>query len=369
MPKHSSRNLLIAVGLVCTMVFGVLLMPRQSFAADQSTLDQKQQQISDLQNQKGSLESTLSSLNSVLSSLSSDIESAQGQIDSINADITATQSDLDAAYALEATQYENMKLRIKYTYEKGSGSFLTAILESDNLAELMNRTDEINQLSSYDRNMLNEYVATRNNIASNEAQLIADKDQLAALQADLTEKQASASEMIASTSASISMFSDQITAAEQDAEAYEAKLNSEKAAAAASSFQNASYGSSGSTSDTQHDSFEASGSDLEMLAAIICCEAGNQSEEGKIAVGSVVMNRVRSARFPNTISAVIYQSGQFTPVASGRFAMVLASGSYGSCISAAQTALSGVDNVDGCLFFCRYTGSINGIVIGDHVFY
>lgn len=60
-----------------------------------------------------------------------------------------------------------------------------------------------------------------------------------------------------------------------------------------------------------------------MLAAIIECEAGNQSYEGKCAVGSVIINRVRNPRFANTIQEVIFAPGQFSPVASGRFAIVL----------------------------------------------
>ena len=68
--------------------------------------------------------------------------------------------------------------------------------------------------------------------------------------------------------------------------------------------------------------------DQELLAALIFCEAGNQPYEGQVAVGAVVMNRVRSGSFPNTITEVIYQSGQFGPAMSGWLDSVLASGSY-----------------------------------------
>ena len=60
--------------------------------------------------------------------------------------------------------------------------------------------------------------------------------------------------------------------------------------------------------------------DLELLAALIECEAGGEPYEGKLAVGSVVLNRVASSHFPNSVVGVIYQRGQFSPVASGRFA-------------------------------------------------
>lgn len=112
----------------------------------------------------------------------------------------------------------------------------------------------------------------------------------------------------------------------------------------------------------------ASAGDLELLSTIIYCEAGNQPYEGQLAVGSVVMNRVASSSFPNSVSGVIYQSGQFSPVTSGRFAYALGAGLGSSCRSAAQAVLSGTRTVN-CLYFMVNTGTIDGIVIGDHVFY
>ncbi len=109
-------------------------------------------------------------------------------------------------------------------------------------------------------------------------------------------------------------------------------------------------------------------SDLDLMAAIIYCEAGNQPYKGKLAVGSVIMNRVASGSFPNSVSGVIYQSGQFSPVASGRFASVLASGLGNRCKSVAQEVLNGKRNVP-FLYFRVNNGLIDGTVIGDHVFY
>ena len=82
----------------------------------------------------------------------------------------------------------------------------------------------------------------------------------------------------------------------------------------------------------------------------------------------MVINRVRSSYFPNSIAGVIYQSGQFSPVASGRFATVLAEGADESCVQAAAEVLGGRITID-CLYFRRNTGAIEGTVIGNHVFY
>lgn len=108
---------------------------------------------------------------------------------------------------------------------------------------------------------------------------------------------------------------------------------------------------------------------LMLFAALIHCEAGGEPYEGQVAVGAVVMNRVRSSAYPDTIRGVIYASGQFSPAMSGKVDRVLASGKiYPSCIQAAQEALSGVSNVGDLTHFRRNDGR-EGIVIGHHVFH
>lgn len=109
---------------------------------------------------------------------------------------------------------------------------------------------------------------------------------------------------------------------------------------------------------------------LMLLAALIHCEAGGESYEGQVAVGSVVMNRVRSSRYPNTIREVIYQKGQFTPAMSGKVDKILESGrTYASCIRAAEDVLAGYSNVGEMVSFRRNSGKRQGLVIGNHVFF
>ena len=109
-------------------------------------------------------------------------------------------------------------------------------------------------------------------------------------------------------------------------------------------------------------------SDAYLLGAIIQCESEGEPYAGKIAVGSVIMNRVKSSYFPNTISGVVYQSGQFSPVASGRLAYRLEAGVNSECLQAAQEVLNGNITLN-CLYFRRNNGIISGTVIGNHVFY
>ena len=121
------------------------------------------------------------------------------------------------------------------------------------------------------------------------------------------------------------------------------------------------------TAETTNSPVAASGSDLELLAALIYCEAGNQPYEGQVAVGAVVMNRIASGAFPNSIREVIYQSGQFTPAYSGALASALANGSGAGYVGAASDALAGSDPTGGALYFNVHQGS--GKKIGAHWFF
>lgn len=120
---------------------------------------------------------------------------------------------------------------------------------------------------------------------------------------------------------------------------------------------------------TQNAPTSASVDDTTLLAAIIQCEAGSEGYEGKVAVGAVVLNRVRNGSYPGSISGVIYQRGQFGPVSNGSLSRVLASGNISSsCKQAAEDALAGSDPTGGKLNFHRVNGR-DGLVIGNHVFF
>ncbi len=112
----------------------------------------------------------------------------------------------------------------------------------------------------------------------------------------------------------------------------------------------------------------AGADETRLLAALIYCEAGNQGYEGQLAVGAAVMNRVRSGAYPNSISGVIYASGQFTPAYNGRLARAYGGNVPDSCFTAAQEALNGATNIGGATHF-RRAGGHEGLVIGDHVFW
>ncbi len=152
-------------------------------------------------------------------------------------------------------------------------------------------------------------------------------------------------------------------AAQQAAQEEAARQAAEQEVAQQAAQQTASQ----QISVAQQPAVAATSSEQALLAAIIFCEAGNQPYEGQVAVGAVIMNRVRSSVYPNSIAEVIYQAGQFGPAMTGWLDSVLASGSYTStAMQAAADALAGSNPIGDCLYF----GCGNyGIQIGDHFFH
>lgn len=151
-------------------------------------------------------------------------------------------------------------------------------------------------------------------------------------------------------------------AARLEAEA-QAKAAAEEAARIAAEAQQAALAAQ--TAQTAAISAE----ELKLLANIIYCEAGSESYVGKVAVGNVIMNRVKSASQPNTITEVVYAKGQFSPVRNGSLQRALSSDKAdAACYQAAIEALAGAQPVGGKLFFRRNNGR-SGQVIGHHVFY
>ena len=151
-------------------------------------------------------------------------------------------------------------------------------------------------------------------------------------------------------------------AAEEARKAEEAKKKAEEEAAAAQAQQQAQEAQASQQAVTAATSGEQA-----LLAALIFCEAGGEPYEGQVAVGAVVMNRVRSGIFPNSITEVIYQSGQFGPAITGKLDAVLADGrTTASCYQAAADALAGANPIGEALYFGN---GDYGQLIGNHWFH
>lgn len=118
---------------------------------------------------------------------------------------------------------------------------------------------------------------------------------------------------------------------------------------------------------SQKEAVAASYDEVTILGALIQLEAGNECYDGQVAVGAVVMNRVRSGSYPNSISDVVYQGGQFS--VRGQIQSRISGGVKSSCLQAAQEAINGTDNTGGALGFAPVSSGKGGLTIGNHVFY
>ena len=120
---------------------------------------------------------------------------------------------------------------------------------------------------------------------------------------------------------------------------------------------------------TQDNAVNLSADDVTMIAAMIQCEAGGESFKGKVAVGNVILNRVKSSRYPNTVKGVLTQRSQFGPYSTGKWQRVLKNGVSKECIKAAKEAMSGTNYVGNAKSFNNKRCGHKGTVIGNHVFW
>jgi len=347
---------------------------QQQHQQTQQQLDQTQEALDNLKDSKATLQEKMNALNEQLQEISDKLDELAISITNKEAEITATQAALDEAKATEEWQYECMKKRIQFMYEKSDTTYVEMFLASESFADFLNLYDYINQISKYDRDMLDQYEANRKNIEDQEAQLVTEKADLDSLKVQAEQEQAKVNDLITEVASNISKYADQIDGVEATTDALESKAAQEDANIQALQKQIeeekrlSQLAATSSKRDISEVTF-AEG-DYYLLANLIYCEAGGESYAGQVAVGAVVINRVLSSVFPDTVVGVIYARKQFAPVASGRLALALAQNkATASCYQAASEAMSGVTNVGNCVYFRTPIPGLTGISIGGHIFY
>lgn len=355
----------------------------------ESKLDETEENLKHLNEQKDSLQGKLTTLNTELSQVSnnlSDLESKisdkEAEIVAMNEKIEQVQEELALAVSLKDEQYETMKKQIKFMYEKSDYLYLEMIFSAGSFSDFINKNNYIEQLSAYQQKVLQDYKDAQAAMEQKEeelqlamAQLEKDKDELNDYKVQVVAEQSRVSGLVSQTSNSIHATAGQISEAEAQALAYEQKIKEQEEnltvlkAKLAEEIRMAQLAAQSSWRDISEVSF-AEG-DRYLLANLIYCEAGGESYSGQVAVGSVVMNRVLSSVYPNTVTGVIYQSGQFSPVASGRLALALADGkATANCYKAADEVMSGTTNVGNCVYFrTPVSGITPKYTIGGHIFY
>ena len=340
----------------------------------ENEIDEKKDELSELNQTAEGLKGQLNSLNANLTEVSNNLAELEERIKDKNEEIEQTQAELANAREVEAAQYAAMKKRVKFMYEKRDYMLLEILFGSESMADFLNRHEYIQRISEYDRKKLDEFKATRAQIEETEAHLQQEKEELDDLKASVEEEQSRYSELVNQTSGRLSNKQREISETETEMLAYERELEEQKNDIArlqeelAEERRLSELAARSAWRDISEITF-AEG-DRYLLANLIYCEAGNQPYEGQVAVGAVVMNRVMSSVFPDTVVGVIYQNKQFSPVASGRLALALSENhATDACYRAADAAMSGNTTVGNCLFFRTPIDGLTGLQIGGHIFY
>lgn len=321
-----------------------------------------------------SLEGQLSNLTTELTDISNNLEEIEGKIIDKQEEIRITEAELEEAQKNEATQYENMKKHLRAMYEKKDSTYLELLLSSKSISDVLNRSQYIELLEAYDQKMLAQLKATRETIEEKKATLLSEKEELDGLQAEAADEKSKISTQVKNTKNNIAGYESEIAAAQEQVTAYEAQIARQEEDLAAlwkqleEEIAKSKLAAQSSWRDISEVTF--SEEDRYLLANLIYCEAGNQPYAGQLAVGAVVINRVLSSVYPNTVSGVIYQHKQFAPVLDGHLALALAENrATAACYKAADEAMSGATNVGNCVYFRTPIEGLTGIQIGDHIFY
>ncbi len=337
-------------------------------------LDSKNDHIDDLKDTEAGLQADLKDLNAQMTAVSSKLEELEGQIADKEEAIRITGEEIEEAKKTEAWQYDCMVKRIQYMYESGETDYLELLFSAQSFSDFLNYSDYFSAIADYDENMMAEYEATRQRIEEEEAKLLQEKADLDDLYLAAETEKSKVSGLISQTNSNIQKYGDKIATAEEEARAYEAELKKkeEDIATLKKIIEQEKALSAAAAKATWRDISEVTfaDGDKKLLANIIYCEAGAEPYAGKLAVGAVVINRVLSSKYPDTVVGVIYQKSQFSPVASGRYELALAvDKANADCYKAAEEAMSGVTNVGSCLYFRTPVDGLTGIAIGGHIFY
>ena len=223
---------LLLAALTVVPVYGATKKDVDAAKGKISSLEEEKKKteavIRELEGLKSDTEKYVRSLDSQLDGLNMEISRLEGEISSKETTIQETAVRLEEAGETQQKQYESMKLRIKYMYEKGESSFLDLLLQSESMSELLNRAEYISKISEYDRKMLDEYAAVKEGIARDKEQLETEKKQLVSLQETTKAKQASVQKLSDEKTAELQRVNAQIGEKTAQAEAYEKDIKAQE---------------------------------------------------------------------------------------------------------------------------------------------
>lgn len=192
-------------------------------------LNSLNQQISGYKGAQADIGSQIDELDAEIVGLMTDINLIGEAITTKEEQIELTQLDYDAALQTKNDQYESMKVRIKFMYEKGDATYLQLFTESLSIGDMVNKVEYVEQLYEYDRNLLNEYQATVEQVAALKETLEEEKSELQVSKYELEEEQAYMEEVLEQKKKEYDNYDVMLARARQEAAAYTTKIKQETA--------------------------------------------------------------------------------------------------------------------------------------------
>ena len=174
------------------------------------TLDEAQQKADELQEQKDAAEEEQASLSEKLDSIIKNMEDTQAKLEAKKEEVAAVENELAQAQIDASSQYESMKVRIKYMYESGGSQLVGVLLESENMGDFLNKAEYVSRISEYDRNELIKYQETVKKVEQKEEQIQQEYQELDALQTELIAQQEEVQTLIANNEEELANIQSQI---------------------------------------------------------------------------------------------------------------------------------------------------------------
>ena len=184
--------------------------------------------LKELEGKKSDIAAYVKELDRNLSALAGELTKLEGDISRKEEQIEEAKAELETAKVTENRQYEDMKLRIQYMYENGQTGLLESMMQSESIAELLNRAEYASQITSYDRKMLEEYRKTRQEVALKEEALKTEHQELLTLQDSTKAKQSSVKTLMASKEAELASYETKIASAQGEIDQYNADIKAQE---------------------------------------------------------------------------------------------------------------------------------------------
>ena len=235
MKRRCTRAAAAALAFICflTVVDPVSATTISDLQKDvernRSQLDSVNKQISGYQDEQESVGEEIKELDEEMVALLTDINLIQEAIKDKEADIVQTQEEYDAAVEVQQEQYDSMKIRIRFMYERGDASYLEMFFGASGMGDMMNKANYVEEIYEYDRKLLEEYEATVQQVAALQDTLEEEKSELETSKTELVEEQSYLEEVLAQKKEEYENYDLMLTKAKQEAAVYTTKIKQETA--------------------------------------------------------------------------------------------------------------------------------------------